>query len=317
MHRSTSRVLFQAALVALTACTGVFAQDAEPVDPSDSLPVVACDLPSQYIVRSTWNANLWPGGVVPYTVDAAVTTTNRNRLRAAMDELQTVARIQFVPRTSEPNYLYIQNGGGNNSYVGIIGGSQTINLVNWSYRYIICHELMHALGMWHEQQRPDRGTYVTINLANCQPGYEGNFTLRNGAGVVGPFDFESVMLYDDCSFSTCCAAGSSCNCVVSCATIQAQPAYAQYQTLMGNRSYLSDWDKAGLAARYGTRCGTADFNGDGDIGTDADIEAFFACLGGNCCAACFDGGADFNGDGDIGTDGDIESFFRVLGGGNC
>ncbi len=62
-------------------------------------------------------------------------------------------------------------------------------------------------------------------------------------------------------------------------------------------------------------CGSADFNGDGDIGTDADIEAFFACLAGNCCATC--GDADFNADGDIGTDADIEAFFRVLGGGNC
>jgi hypothetical protein len=60
---------------------------------------------------------------------------------------------------------------------------------------------------------------------------------------------------------------------------------------------------------------TADFNGDGDIGTDADIQAFFACLAGDCCATC--GSADFNGDGDIGTDADIESFFRVLAGGPC
>jgi hypothetical protein len=58
-----------------------------------------------------------------------------------------------------------------------------------------------------------------------------------------------------------------------------------------------------------------DFNGDGDIGTDADIEAFFACLGGDCCPTC--GSADFNGDGDVGTDADIESFFRVLAGGSC
>ncbi|HYE62183.1 MAG TPA: hypothetical protein VD997_09315 [Phycisphaerales bacterium] len=64
-------------------------------------------------------------------------------------------------------------------------------------------------------------------------------------------------------------------------------------------------------------CGTADYNGDGDIGTDQDIEAFFACLGGSCCPTCFEGGSDFNGDGDFGTDQDIESFFRVLGGGPC
>jgi hypothetical protein len=60
-------------------------------------------------------------------------------------------------------------------------------------------------------------------------------------------------------------------------------------------------------------CGNQDFNGDGDFGTDADIEAFFACLGGSC----WPGGSDFNGDGDSGTDADIEAFFRVLGGGSC
>jgi len=62
---------------------------------------------------------------------------------------------------------------------------------------------------------------------------------------------------------------------------------------------------------------SADFDGDGDFGTDLDIEAFFTCLGGDCCATCHTLGADFDGDGDWGTDLDIESFFRVLGGGPC
>jgi hypothetical protein len=65
----------------------------------------------------------------------------------------------------------------------------------------------------------------------------------------------------------------------------------------------------------GATINSADFNGDGDLGTDADIESFFACLAGSCCPTC--GSADFNGDGDIGTDADIESFFRVLAGGSC
>jgi len=60
---------------------------------------------------------------------------------------------------------------------------------------------------------------------------------------------------------------------------------------------------------------TADFNHDGDVATDQDIEAFFACLAGTCCPLC--SSADFNGDGDVGTDADIESFFRVLAGGSC
>jgi hypothetical protein len=62
-------------------------------------------------------------------------------------------------------------------------------------------------------------------------------------------------------------------------------------------------------------CGSADFNHDGDIATDADIEAFFACIAGNCCVTC--DSPDFNGDGDFATDADIEAFFRVLAGGSC
>jgi len=79
----------------------------------------------------------------------------------------------------------------------------------------------------------------------------------------------------------------------------------------------SNYDFIAISYTNAPACGTSDFNGDGDFGTDQDIEAFFACLAGNCCPTCFPGGSDFNGDGDFGTDADIESFFRVLGGGNC
>src|SRR5439155_23770727 len=65
----------------------------------------------------------------------------------------------------------------------------------------------------------------------------------------------------------------------------------------------------------GPTCGSADFNHDGDTATDADIEDFFRCIAGSCCAAC--DSADFNGDGDVATDADIEAFFRVLAGGTC
>ncbi len=219
--------------------------------PADPDVPVACNLPTQFVPESLWNANLWPSGTVPYAIDAAVTQQNRDRLRAAMDELETIANIHFIPRTNQSNYLYVQNGGGNNSFVGIVGGAQTVNLQSWSFKYIICHELMHALGVWHEQQRADRGNFVTINYANIQSGYASNFDIRSSAAPYGPFDFESIMLYDDCSFSLCCAAGSTCNCPLNCATIQALPAYAQWQNLMGNRDYISQGDKDGLISRYG------------------------------------------------------------------
>ena len=66
-----------------------------------------------------------------------------------------------------------------------------------------------------------------------------------------------------------------------------------------------------------SHCGSADFNCDGDSGTDADIEAFFACIAGNCPPLPCTSTGDFNMDGDVGTDADIEAFFRVLAGGTC
>jgi subtilisin-like proprotein convertase family protein len=88
----------------------------------------------------------------------------------------------------------------------------------------------------------------------------------------------------------------------------------------GIQAYLNAW---GLSFNGGSpppctvTCGSADFNCDGDSATDADIEAFFACVAGNCPPPPCNASADFNHDGDSGTDADIEAFFRVLAGGTC
>jgi hypothetical protein len=96
---------------------------------------------------------------------------------------------------------------------------------------------------------------------------------------------------------------------VSSVVLGGHPSAIRFVAVLTNSCGIATSNPAKLTVN------TADFNGDGDVGTDADIQAFFACLAGDCCASC--GSADFNGDGDIGTDADIESFFRVLAGGPC
>ena len=73
-------------------------------------------------------------------------------------------------------------------------------------RGVIQHEMMHALGFYHEQSRPDRDDYVTINYDNIIGGADGpyanNFAKTNKIDSLGaPYDYESVMHYNRYAFS--------------------------------------------------------------------------------------------------------------------
>ncbi len=224
------------------------------LSPEDaSSPLTPCSvlqpdpsLEPEPVPEGAWRANLWPGGIVPYTFGPSVTASRAAAIRVSMDILQTVCRVSFVPRTTQGDYLLIQNSTTNNSFIGRIGGAQAVNIFNWNATYVMCHELMHALGLIHEQSRPDRDSFVIINSANIQPGQASNFNIDPNASTAGPYDFESVMHYGSCFFSTC----STCS--TACQTITVRPAFAAFQSVIGQSSRLSAGDTAGLISRYGS-----------------------------------------------------------------
>src|SRR5262249_33823038 len=158
---------------------------------------------------------------------------NRTRWLDAAAEWSRYVQVSFVQRTSEANYVVVHDATANNSLVGMQGGAQDLNIVTWSSKFIIAHEIGHALGQIHEHQRPDRDSRVQINPGNIISGYENQFDIRTGATTYGSYDFESVMHYDQCAFASNCQSGAN-------PTITVLPPYDTYwQDRIGQRDSLS------------------------------------------------------------------------------
>ncbi len=143
----------------------------------------------------------WSGGVVPYVIDGGL--PNQSRMTDAMTYIQQVtAGITFVARTSETDYIHFIDATGCSSAIGKQGGEQTINFDSGCSLGNAKHEILHALGLYHEQSRCDRDTYVDVFLANVESGKENNFEkVCSGATDDGAYNEGSIMHYGPYFFS--------------------------------------------------------------------------------------------------------------------
>lgn len=154
----------------------------------------------------------WPNGDVPYHVDMAFYDTTSEQLIDDVMDSMTEKLGPFIKFrrnvTSDVNHIVFKADkvvGGCWSYLGMIGGPQTINFGcltgNMVNSMTIEHEVLHALGFWHEQSRSDRDDYIKIFLENVMDGYEAQFEKRQGETSGTEYDYKSVMHYANTAFS--------------------------------------------------------------------------------------------------------------------
>jgi len=164
----------------------------------------------------SYSNNLWPGGIIPFFIDTAMTEDQRESILEAVGHWnENVSSIHLIEMSSHPiecpdppecpgcepdciKFTFGETPRVYSSDVGMTGGIQKINLLNHTLSIAsIVHEIGHAVGLKHEHTRSDRDAYIRLHRNNwVDPDIDFSTNMNMSIGpLVGEFDFESIMLY--------------------------------------------------------------------------------------------------------------------------
>ena len=179
--------------------------------------------------------------LVPFYYAAGTTTQARERISAAMANIEskTCLRFQFLSNPGHSTYLnkkklrVVTTTNLCASYVGANYQEQEIYLSQnpadncGLNATAVEHEILHAIGLYHENQRPDVEKYIEYNWANIRQDMTQQ-QINTDYGVIpenqfldfnSSFDFNSIMLIGSTDNARPCenADGSICEATIGTA----------------------------------------------------------------------------------------------------
>lgn len=155
------------------------------------------------LLQSDRNAaqHIWLTHDIPYAIDEKLSSRTKD-IEKATKMISDRSCLKFHQRTSEKDFIYFKRRSGCASYVGCIGGKQPIFMGDRCRVGNIVHEILHALGFYHEHTRMDRDEHVEILMENIRPGAVRNFKKKSGNTFDVPYDISSILHYGGKYFSS-------------------------------------------------------------------------------------------------------------------
>ena len=164
------------------------------------------------VAQKTFTPNadkFWPKGVVPVRFATDITAEQKQNFWTAASDWNNAGGVKFVelaPSSDSRDFLMVvsgKTGSGCSCTLGFSGSSKdqksapnvmTLegdhNNYCWTHA-VILHEMGHAIGLEHEQQRPDRDQYIQLKSLAYEL-FGANPTLPD-LPMHRPYDINSVM----------------------------------------------------------------------------------------------------------------------------
>lgn len=160
-------------------------------------------------------AKKWKNNTVPYRISINHTASQVLIIESALRTMAFVSCVKFEKWDGKKkDYIHFQpdkKRKGCWSYIGHQGGRQQLSLERPVGDDCNCfcspgramHEIMHALGFYHEHARADRDKYVQIVKKNVRRGKYANFFTKSDDETSRNFDYDykSIMHYGPYFFS--------------------------------------------------------------------------------------------------------------------
>ncbi|XP_062893152.1 meprin A subunit alpha-like isoform X2 [Mobula hypostoma] len=142
---------------------------------------------------------------IPYILTDSLELNAKGVILHAFEQYRLKSCIDFKPYEGETTFLSFKKLDGCWSFVGDNQNGQDLSIGTWcDTKAVVEHEILHALGFYHEQSRTDRDDYINIWWNEIIPGEEHNFVEYADDYITDqntPYDYESLMHYAPFSFN--------------------------------------------------------------------------------------------------------------------